>query len=80
MFLPYIDEKSRLLYLYSQAAFLVRCVQQSWTALMGESPILVIAKEPGSESQCVAEMRGAKREDKVPATSREGKDADRNIK
>jgi hypothetical protein len=38
-------------------------VQRSWTVLTGVSPVPVVAKEPGSESQCAAEMRGAKRED-----------------
>jgi len=41
-------------------------IQQSWTVLAGESPAPVVAKEPGSESQCITEMRGAKREDNIP--------------
>ena len=31
--------------------------------LAGESPVTVIAKKPCSQSQCVAVMRGAKRDD-----------------
>jgi len=40
--------------------------------LAGESPVPVIAKEPGSKSRCVAVMRGAKRD--------RCKNVDRNIK
>ena len=56
-----------------------RCVQRSWTTLAGESPVPVTAKGPVSNSRCVAEMRGTKREDAY-LDSRMSKDTGCNIK
>jgi len=34
--------------LYSLTAFVIACVQRSWTTLAGASPVTVIASEPCS--------------------------------